>query len=1272
MTPAATAVRRLVRLLLPAAFLAAGFPASARQTGDLGRNLPPPRPDAASRWTARCLPGRTVLTLPDPGTGQATRSALAALPPGTGDFRLVVSGNATARASASQAPRTLRGIRLLQVLVQDAAPGPVTVTVEHDGRWNAPGEKSAARLFSPTLHQGLGLSEDALGLKTEAGAAASAAGCYLVVHAPAFTAAVAPLLEWKARKGLEVRTVSTGVTGPSSAAIKAYLQEAYDTWENPPLYVLLVGDVGEIPTYSFSGNPSDLPYVLLDGDDWLPDAMVGRLPVENDTEARTVINKIVGYERHPYRADGDSWFTRSLMVGGVEGSDTPPHTVRFCGEQLQKIGFAPAQTFLHPPLPSNMLIASMFNPALDSGASIVAYRGWAYGTSGWSDPRYEVNDMGGLANGWKLPVVMSFVCLNGDYTASSPCFGEAFLRLGLPDQPRGAIAFIGNGEHWSHTRFNDGMAISVFEKIVEPEITELGGLLNAGKLRFWDFFPHEVDAETYGEESVEFYFHIYNLLGDPGLAFHKSAPLDLDVAFPATLPAGANSLDLTVTTLDGGLPVPGATVAATSGATLLGRARTGADGQATLVFPALADGAAFDLTVTGPGLAPAEGVVTAGQVAANIAVGAVSLSGGNGDATPNPGETLTLTPSLANTGSSPSGPFTAVCVVAEGPAALDGGALSFGSLGAGENATAGSWSLEVLPSARQGDVITCRVQADRAGGTGDASVFRLTVAGPELTPVSVAPSDGGQATSGGTFDLTLHLQAAGSVGTAGGTVELALVNPVGATLLTGSASFGPCEPGGTVATGPGLVLQLAADLATGTNLTFATVVTTQEGGAWSSSCALVVGPVDVTSVCGPDAHGYYAYDSADLDYPASRPVYRWDEISPNLGGTGTALAFPVDNEMVNVQVDLPFTFRYYGQDYSRIRVSDNGWLAFDLAPDFNFYNWPLPSEHGNNALVAPYWDNLVPSGDGGANGIAPDGIFYAHDALAGTFTVQWSRLHHFKPQILGLQTFQAVLLDPAVHPTASGDGEILFYYREVTNNDHLRNYATVGLESSDGRAGLQLSYAGLNDAGMAPLQPGLAVRLTTEPPVRVPFGLGAFTAEVGGSGLDLSWQPDDDRPVVGWHLDLVTRNGTHRLTDDPLPGSARRWTAPLDTDLDLDGARVRLTALHPYGASSRPGEVALAAGPLPRFALHRASPNPAAGAASIAFVLPEDAPARLRVFDTAGRLVRTLVDGVVPAGEGLRIWDGRDDRGGPAAGGVYFFRLESRGQTLTRKLVLVR
>lgn len=83
-------------------------------------------------------------------------------------------------------------------------------------------------------------------------------------------------------------------------------------------------------------------------------------------------------------------------------------------------------------------------------------------------------------------------------------------------------------------------------------------------------------------------------------------------------------------------------------------------------------------------------------------------------------------------------------------------------------------------------------------------------------------------------------------------------------------------------------------------------------------------------------------------------------------------------------------------------------------------------------------------------------------------------------------------------------------------------------------------------------------------------------------------------------------------------------------------------------------------------------PNPFNPTTAIDFTLPKTSRTSLVVYEVTGRLVRTLVDDVLPAGAGSATWDGRDDAGRPVAAGVYFARLEADGVRLQRKMVLVK
>ena len=90
------------------------------------------------------------------------------------------------------------------------------------------------------------------------------------------------------------------------------------------------------------------------------------------------------------------------------------------------------------------------------------------------------------------------------------------------------------------------------------------------------------------------------------------------------------------------------------------------------------------------------------------------------------------------------------------------------------------------------------------------------------------------------------------------------------------------------------------------------------------------------------------------------------------------------------------------------------------------------------------------------------------------------------------------------------------------------------------------------------------------------------------------------------------------------------------------------------------------------FSLSQNSPNPFRAGTSIGFSLPADQRVSLRVFNVAGRLVRTLVDGPMVSGRATVVWDGRDEQGGRLSSGVYFYRLENGERSLTRKSVMLR
>ena len=91
-----------------------------------------------------------------------------------------------------------------------------------------------------------------------------------------------------------------------------------------------------------------------------------------------------------------------------------------------------------------------------------------------------------------------------------------------------------------------------------------------------------------------------------------------------------------------------------------------------------------------------------------------------------------------------------------------------------------------------------------------------------------------------------------------------------------------------------------------------------------------------------------------------------------------------------------------------------------------------------------------------------------------------------------------------------------------------------------------------------------------------------------------------------------------------------------------------------------------------RFSLNNNFPNPFNPITNIRYDLPEASYIDLRVFDLAGREVRTLVRGFDHAGEKSVVWDAKDNNGRSVSAGVYIYRLETAGQVQSQKLILLK
>lgn len=179
----------------------------------------------------------------------------------------------------------------------------------------------------------------------------------------------------------------------------------------------------------------------------------------------------------------------------------------------------------------------------------------------------------------------------------------------------------------------------------------------------------------------------------------------------------------------------------------------------------------------------------------------------------------------------------------------------------------------------------------------------------------------------------------------------------------------------------------------------------------------------------------------------------------------------------------------------------------------------------------------------------------------------------------------------------------------------------------------------------------------------------------GPTTVMLNWSANPEGDLA--HYD-VHRGASAGFT--PAPGNRIGTpTAPTFTDNGFSASYYKLSAVDRHGNESaftllapetivgvgEPGVPSVSS-------LGEPAPNPFRSGTTFSLGLSRTGYASVRVFDTSGRLVRTLAAGELVAGVHPIAWDGRDGRGRPAAAGVYLVRGEFGDARWTRRVLLTR
>ncbi|GEM_PF-2178291 len=1114
----------------------------------------------------------------------------------------------------------------------------------------------------------------------------------LVVCYPSYADELQPWLDWKQLMGFPTKLVTTTETGTTKASIKAYIQNAYDTWTLKPAFVLFVGDAELVATHSDWGDATlgDNEYGCVDGGDIFPDIFPGRLSCDLPSQVETMVQKHLNYERYP--STTDNWWARALgIVNEDDPYDVPlgPMDSSYLAAVTYGMGQCVSAGFVSAPIlrRANGDSYSTARPYVEAGLGFVQYRGQAW-------PDYYYSFAGGLDtlnNNGKCPINVSISCGTGDFYSADNRMSERSTRAGTAAAPKGAVAFMGQSAVSSNSKERSSLSKHVFEGFFEADLNPISSAHVYGKT--------EMYAEFSGSSAALFEFRTGVMLGSPEM-LAWTAPLQTPtVTHPSVIPVGSSAVDVEVRA--GGVAVKNARVAIHKGSGFY-YAMTGTAGTAAI--PVVADPSIpMVLVVTGPNIYPYQDTIDVLVAGVGIYTAPVSFVDvvGDGDGIINPGETIRFIPRICNLGTETASGLTGVFRCGESIIWID--------------------STTAFPTVTAGDTVSgdeVRFRVPETFGSIERMSFYMTISGhpegPWVRAISPEPAvhrfsalfesatvndpgplgNGDGALTAGelahvclTFDNTSEARITGVIST--------LLGDTKASVVQSLASAPTWDGGAEVTFSPCFTLSLSPTLEPAEPINLRLVI------RGTGSIYTVRDTVPVTLYAGgnlsnhptgPDGYGYYIIDDTDL-ITRLEPTYAWTDIST----IGYELSPISDCDDCVTTIGLPFTMKFYGVNYDSATFAANGYMA----PGRSTYSGAgtgtpqhFPTVGGPVGIVAPIWSDLAPHRTDGGE------IYAYNDVTNNQFVVQWDQCKFYYAG--GVVTYQLKICNPAFWATPTGDSEFYIYYREMTG----LGVMGIGMESASQVYGLEYFLDGVYDVHAAVVAAERALRITTIVPTEAAMPwLYSVGAPVIDDSLGNNNRLVEPGETIGIRLNVknggpISSPNTRGIVLDTTYITSLRDEATYGT-IVAGGTSYNLTSpMHLIVSASCPtgsvvpvpiklstlagwytsytmvwlhvgSSVGMDESPeLPTgIELSPAYPNPFNSTANITFSVGVDIdePVRLEVFDITGRRIASLAEGAMKPGRYSVRWDA-----GETPSGCYFARLKAGSIEKSVKLLLIR
>ncbi|MBO7617730.1 MAG: T9SS type A sorting domain-containing protein [Bacteroidales bacterium] len=401
------------------------------------------------------------------------------------------------------------------------------------------------------------------------------------------------LRDYRIQQGILTEVKSLSDMGCATTdQMKAYFHNAYNTWDIPPVAVLLLGDhntnmsVGIPAEYTYHsqnyGNCiTDNGYADVTGD-LLPEMAFSRLVAANVNEAQMMVSKQLEYEytnpnmdassyEHPITALGwqtERWFQIcSEVVGGYwrnQGKDPVRINAIYSGYPSNQWSsnqntymvvnyFGPNGVGYIPATPSELGgwtggTGGQVVQAVNNGCMLLQHRDHGY-YQGWGEPDFSSSHVTQMNNVGKMTFVNTINCQTGTFDHNPECLIEAFMRRTSSGQNAGAVGCIGPTQT-SYSFVNDAYAWGMYDQYDPQFMPDYGPYANyEGNWRpaFGNVAGKYFLAQSnwpYNANNKAITYKMFTAHCDAFLTLYTQVPTTMNVSHPSQITATTTSINV--------------------------------------------------------------------------------------------------------------------------------------------------------------------------------------------------------------------------------------------------------------------------------------------------------------------------------------------------------------------------------------------------------------------------------------------------------------------------------------------------------------------------------------------------------------------------------------------------------------------------------------------------------------------------------------------------------------------------------------------------------